>query len=280
MAVRFFYVDESHNNNLFCLSAIGIRHSVWKECFDKARHFRERLNKDYGIFIRKEIHAYKFLSGRGDVSSRMVSKWERSRIFNQILQMIASLPEVMLFNICLKKCEHSDPHMVAWDRLVNRIERTMVAMEQRELPTRKELLAKCRQSISEDDYSKLEHRLLSYFSRAVIIADEGRELEITRALRKMHVYNPIPSRYNVWGDGQATRNIPAERIIEDPVFKDSSRSYFIQLADCVAYSLLKREEPPIPRIKKYKIHEMFDAHLSGVCFRKASPRDPLGIVRR
>jgi len=71
-----------------------------------------------------------------------------------------------------------------------------------------------------------------------------------------------------------------ERIIEDPVFKDSSRSYFIQLADCVAYALLKREVEPTPRIEKYAIHKMFDDNLSGVCFKKASSQDPLGIVRK
>ena len=141
MAVRLFYVDESYDGVLFCLSALGIRHSAWKDCFDQVRDFRKRLKADYGIFLRKEIHAHKFLSGRGRVSERVVSKWERSRIFAKTLRLIASLPEAMLFNICLTKSEHADPHMVAWDRLVNRIERTMLAMEQQELPLRKALLS-------------------------------------------------------------------------------------------------------------------------------------------
>jgi hypothetical protein len=126
----------------------------------------------------------------------------------------------------------------------------------------------------------VEARLLAYRARAVIIADEGREPDITRTLRKMSVFNPIPSRFGSWEPGVASRNIATERIIEDPVFKPSHQSYFLQLADCVAYALLKREVPPSTNVKKYEIHKMFESALSGACFRPASPRDPLGIVRK
>jgi hypothetical protein len=54
----------------------------------------------------------------------------------------------------------------------------------------------------------------------------------------------IPSRFSAWHDGSLTMNITTDPVIEDPVFKPSNRSYFIQLADCVAYALLKREVPP------------------------------------
>jgi hypothetical protein len=67
---------------------------------------------------------------------------------------------------------------------------------------------------------------------------------------------------------------------EDPVFKQSHQSYMIQLADCVAFSLLKREVPPTPLIKKYGIQHMFEKNIAGVCLRAASRKDPLGIVRK
>ena len=63
------------------------------------------------------------------------------------------------------------------------------------------------------------------------------------------------------------------------MFKPSDCSYFIQLADCVAFALLKREVPPTPVISKYGIDQMFDSTLTGICFRPAAPRDPFGIVR-
>jgi hypothetical protein len=119
-----------------------------------------------------------------------------------------------------------------------------------------------------------------YKSRAFIIADEGKEDQITRALRRMHVHNPIPSSKGGWSDGRITKNITVERIIEDPVFKNSERSYFIQLADCIAFALLKRETAPTPKVKKYGIDKMFDEALACRCYKAASPKDRLGIVRK
>lgn len=155
----------------------------------------------------------------------------------------------------------------------------MLEYERIEGPLRRGLSDRVAAKLNAQDSERIGERLGVYRSRAVIFADEGREYEITKALRKMHVFNPIPSQLGGWASGSYTKNITTDRIIEDPVFKRSDRSYFIQLADCVAYALLKREVPPTPVIARYKIDEMFEDILSGVCYKAASPRDPLGIVR-
>lgn len=278
MPVRFFYVDESYDNLKYCLSAIMIRHSDWKECFDIVREHRLNLKKDYGIYLRKEIHARDLVTGKGKISEQVIGKWQRSRIFQGLLNLVASLPNVKLFNVCLNIADHSDPQMVAWDRIINRIERTMLEFERIELPLRRGLTALTEEKLPAIEAEKIAQRLNIYRSRAVIFADEGRELEITKALRKMHVFNPIPSQFGGWPSGP-TKNITTERIIEDPVFKPSDRSYLIQMADCIAFALLKSEVPPTPKIARYGIHDMFDKTLRGICFRPASPRDSLGIVR-
>ena len=144
---------------------------------------------------------------------------------------------------------------------------------------RKKLLAELPPAHGEPD-GLLSKRLLAYAPRALIVADEGREDEITKAYRKMTVFNPIPSQFGQWEAGKSAKNIPLSKMIEDPVFKQSHKSFFVQLADCVAFALLKRETPPTPNIEKYGIHLFFDECLAGVCFKKASPGDPLGIVRK
>jgi hypothetical protein len=106
-----------------------------------------------------------------------------------------------------------------------------------------------------------------------------REGQIKKAMRRMHVYNPIPSQFGEWPDGERARNITTDRIIEDPIFRVSGHSYFVQLADCVAYALLKREVPPTERVTKYGIDKMFESILGHKCFRKACRKNPLGIVR-
>jgi hypothetical protein len=280
MSVRFFYIDESFNADKFCLSAIAIRHTEWRECFERVRQHRRFLKNDHGVFLRKEIHAQEFVNGRGRVADRVIGKHDRSRIFEGLLKLVAQLPSVFVINICLDVKGRKNVQLDAWDRLMNRIERTLVGFEEVELPLRRNLVASLPAEYPEATRQQLEFRLNLFRARAVIVADEGREREITRALRKMGVYNPIPSRIGTWDDGSRTKNVPVERVIEDPVFKKSHQSYFIQLADSVAYSLLKRETVPTPNAKRYGIDKMFEDTLAGVCWKKASRFDPLGIVRQ
>ena len=279
MSVRIFYVDESYDANKFCLTAIGIKHGLWKECFERVQQHRRLLKQDHGMFIRKEIHAHEFVGGRGQVSDQMIPKHTRSRIFRGLLGLVAQLPGVLLFNICLDRKGRRDAQLDAWDRLLNRIERTLLSFEQSEVPLRKKLLAELPPPQGVPD-GLLSKRLLAYAPRAIIVADEGREDEITKAYRKMTVFNPIPSQFGQWEAGKNAKNIPLSKMIEDPVFKPSHKSFFVQLADCVAFALLKRETPPTPNIEKYGINHFFDECLAGVCFKKASPGDPLGIVRK
>lgn len=154
----------------------------------------------------------------------------------------------------------------------------MLAAEKRELPLRKQLLADLPHNTTTPG-DMLQSRLLNYAPRAMVFADQGRETEITRVYRKMTVFNPVPSQFGTWSEG-ATKNLPLQRIIEDPVFKASHHSFFIQLADCVSFALLKKEVPPTPNIAKYGVEKFFEQCLAGVCFKKASPKDPLGIVRK
>ena len=280
MSVRLFYVDESYDATRFCLSAIGIRHADWRECFRRVRQHRAVLKQDHGIYLRKEIHAQEFVSGRGRISSTVVTKHDRARIFESLLGLVAALPNVMVINICLDTAGRADPQLDAWDRLLNRIERTLLEIERRELPLRRHLLTQLPAVVTDALRGSLATRLNAYRARALIFADQGRELEITKALRKMHAFNPIPSQFGEWPGSVKAKNIPVERVIEDPVLKQSHQSYFIQLADCVAFSLLKREVSPTPLVKKYGIHRMFERHVAAVCLRPASPKDPLGIVRK
>ena len=114
---------------------------------------------------------------------------------------------------------------------------------------------------------------------AFLIFDEGKEKMITRAYRRLRIFNPVPSRYEAWEEGERTRNIPVENVIGGPAFRSSDGDYLLQMADLIAHALLKQEEEPIPRVETHGIHEAF-AILDHALNRKATRRDPQGIVRR
>ena len=52
-------------------------------------------------------------------------------------QLVASLPDLMVINVCLEVAGRKNPQLDAWDRLLNRIERMLLEVERRELPLRK-----------------------------------------------------------------------------------------------------------------------------------------------
>jgi hypothetical protein len=240
--MRLIYIDDSGDDSATAYSALCIHEAKWRECFRMIRELRRDFKRRYGLFVRKELHATELVAGRGHLSDTVVTKHQRSLVFRETIQMVSKMPSMMIPNACDRKSEK----MRLFERLVNRLNRTLDAQG--------------------------EHGLL--------FIDQGNEVEYTRLIRRMGVFNPIPSRFGTWiGTGEATKNIPVSRLIEDPVFKESSSSFFIQCADLVAFSLLRKEYPLESR-NKYGVHECFDL-LDGVLFKRAFDKDPSkqGIIR-
>ena len=237
--MHLIYIDDSRDESLCVFSALAIPAEKWKGNFKAVKDFRVRLKEQHGIFMRAELHATDLVAGRGRISGNAVFKGTRCRIFHEAIQLTASLDSVRLFNSCMEV--KKEPW--AFERLLNRINRTMKA----------------------------------WGSRALILSDAGKESEYTRLCRKMGVYNPIPSRFGEWPDGKETKNIPLEYVVEDPIFKDSRRSYFVQLADLCAFALLRRENQ-IPSRNRYGIHQAFD-QLDPILVKEANGKDAQGIIR-
>lgn len=233
------YIDDSGDERFRVFSALSIPLIVWNECFEQVRSFRRDLRKKEGIYVTVELHATDFVGGRGRISENIIPKGARCRIFRETLQFLATLPGVQLFNAAATKANEAR----LYERMLNRINRTMMAWD----------------------------------SQALLVSDEGKDY--TYLVRKMRVFNPIPSKYGTWENGNLTHNIVLDRIIEDLFFRKSERSYFIQLADFSAYALF-RSEQPIPSKAKYQIDQAFGV-LKDICLPQCYSGDPrkLGIIR-
>lgn len=241
--MHFIYIDDSTERPLNIFSALCVPCDKWDEVFSVLKLWRKNLRDVHGIPLNFELHATEFLSGRGS-SGRLseLSRHKRAQIFHStvnITEWLFDQKGCSLFNVA----NYSDNQFEAFERLLNRINRTMTARN----------------------------------SRCHLICDQGKEAQYIKLVRKLKVHNPIPSRYGEWADGSTTRNMPLDRILEDPQFKDSKSSYFIQHVDFIAYSLLRREQPT-PKTKRHGVHKTFeqlDNCLEKVCNR----RDPKGIIR-
>jgi len=242
------YIDESYDDTTFVMSALIIPAHSWRAAFTHLQQYRKYLKQRYGIFTSKEFHATDFVAGRGRIAPSPVPKGLRAHIFREYLQVHAALPGAAIISGCWSKEDMSqnEVHAKAFARIQERLQRRCVALN----------------------------------SQIISIVDEGRAAELQKVARRSKVWNPVGSQYGAWEDGSAFKNIPNDRLIEDPVFKPSHQSYFLQSADFIAYALLKSEVPATRHVAKYKLADVYDS-LEPICVKKASRKDPrgLGIVR-
>jgi hypothetical protein len=229
--MHLVYIDDSYERPYITVAAIAIPAAQWRDCFALVREWRHKLKITDGILINREFHATEFVAGRGRLGPKIITKHRRSQIFHSAFVLMNSIPSLRMFSAC-----RSDNADWAFERLITRIHKTMEAWD----------------------------------SYALLICDEGKEVEYTRLSRKLAVFNPIRV-------GPYLNNVATKRILEDPFFKKSDRSYFIQLADFCSYGLLRREKRLASK-DKYGIHKGFDC-LANVVVREASPRDPMGVIR-
>src|SRR5215472_3799810 len=161
---------------LFVYSALIVDSGDWNDAFADIKQLRQELRRDHGIYMRQELHAWKFASGKGQIADRPVLKPERTDVFRKMLKFVAD--HGRFFKVISSV---NTDEFFAFDRIINRINRTAEA----------------------------------YGQYTILICDEGQEVQFTRRLRKMRVHNPIPSDRGVWEDtGAVTKNIPVSRILE------------------------------------------------------------------
>ena len=241
--MHFVYIDDSTERPTHIFSALLVPIKQWNDVFAAVKSWRVRLREKDGISLHYELHAQKFVSGRGTAGAlETISRHRRAQIFHSAFLLGASLAPLGVRSI--NTCRTDDLQDRTFERLLNRINRTMQAWD----------------------------------SHAHLICDEGKEDYYVKMVRRMRVHNFIPSNRGVWQDNQqAAKNITLDRIIEDPQFKSSASSYLIQLCDFYAFGLLRRENPT-PSIKRYGAHKSFDC-LKPIIVPQCNVKDPMGIIR-
>ena len=252
--MRLYYIDESEGPTCYVRSALGVDAERWNDLFTDIQEWRRELREGYGIPPDRELHACDLLAGRGMLArnggaNERLAPRQGAEVFMDGLRRIedaaSSIGGVEVINVCLRKPDVKAYEQVSLDRLLNRINASVKAAGR----------------------------------HAFLIFDEGKERMITRAYRRLRIFNPVPSRYERWEEGERTRNIPVENVIGGPAFRSSDSDHLLQMADLIAHALLKQEEEPVPRVENLGIHDAFSI-LDKALNRRASRQDPQGIVRR
>ncbi len=250
------YVDESGDVGLqdtptryFVLSGLAVHELRWSPYLEQIIAFRRRIRKRYGLHMREEIHASAMINDPGEMLR--IKRHNRLAIIRKFADELAQMSDLNVINVVVDKSNKSAEYDVfeqAWQALIQRFENTISKRNFRGPQNPEE--------------------------RGVIIADSTDARKLVRIIRRMRRYNPVPSRPEY---GEGYRNILLQTVIEDPWFKDSAESFYIQAADLCAF-LLYQHLAPNAYMKK-KSGQNYLERLQPIFCTVASTTDPLGIVR-
>lgn len=250
------YVDESGDCGLqnsptryFVLSGLVIHELRWQTYLNQFIAFRQRLRQQFGLRLREEMHAAAMISSPGPLVR--IKRYDRLAIIRAFADELAAMADANLINIVVDKQGKGPDYDVfdmAWRVLIQRFENTM---------SRHNFAGPA----NPDD-------------RGMIFPDHTDDKKLVGLLRQMRRYNPV---YHQAAVGVGYRNLTLSKVIEDPNFRQSDHSYFIQAVDLAAFLLYQRLAPNA-YMRKKSGHTYFD-RLDPILCKVASSKDPQGIVR-
>jgi hypothetical protein len=209
--VLLAYADESGDSGPLTKSGASLTYTVgcllieaddWPAAFDAMLAYRRDLRTRHGVPMRAELKSTYLISGSGPLRPLKLTPSERQTIFREHLRLLGSA-KMRAFGVVIDKRSAnlpSAPDQLAWETIMERLERTTKAAK----------------------------------TPFALLHDNGNNLLVRKVARKARRRITAGSFY---GNGQIT--LAAQRFVDDPVPRDSSESYAIQLADMVAYAAFR-----------------------------------------
>lgn len=250
------YVDESGDSGMinsptryyFVLTGLVIHELRWQTNLEQIVSFRGRMRDEFGLRVREEIHAAAMINKPGGLGR--IKRNDRLTIIRGFANELAKMNDLNIINVVVDKQGKAvdyDPFTMAWKVLTQRFENTL-SYQNFPGPT------------NPDD-------------RGMLFADHTDDKKLMQLLRQMRRYNPVPNQPTF---GLGYRNLVLTSIIEDPNFRDSEHSYFVQAADVAAFLLYQRLAPS--SYVRRKSGQNYFRRLDSVLCKVASLSDPDGIV--
>lgn len=201
------YFDESgddgypkYSSEIFVLTSIYFHNSVWQENYRKLHILRKFLYQKFNFPVKQEFHTREFITDK-DPYHGVYSPAERKQILTYFCKAIQKL-DLKIISVVIDKKKINRP---AYDVLKNALTYNVQRIEN-------------------------DLNYIASDSKFLIITDEGRVGKMRATTRAIQRFNYIPSLYNPDSYRKEIKNL-----IEDPLPKRSSESYFIQLADTCSF---------------------------------------------
>ena len=192
------YYDESGDDGfpstsspLFVLTAMYQHHLNWKENYERVKAFKKQLAHDFPFPFHEELHTREFILNKAPYHLWGISEEDRAHIIDLYCQLTAQLEAKIISVVIVKdRLQKKDIDILdtALTYSVQRIENDLAADPQ---------------------------------NRFEIITDWGRVGKMRKTTRRVQKINFIPSKF-----GPNPRRQEIQKLIEDPLPKDSSESLF------------------------------------------------------
>ena len=201
------YFDESgddgypvYSSELFVLSSIYFHYRSWKKNFAAIHSFRHELKSKSDLPVKQEFHTKEFVNDKNPYHGKYTTTKRRSILF-EYCQFVSTLDFKIITVVIDKTRINRQKYDVLKNALTYNIQRI------------------------ENDLNLPEHD-----GQFLIITDEGRVKKMRETSRAIQRINYIPSR--IYSQPYRKEIV---RLLEDPLPKPSSESYFIQIADMISF---------------------------------------------
>ena len=247
-SVFMAYIDESGNKGLngsycYSLGVVLIDSAVWPSAFNDLIAFRRQAKQRFGIPVRAELKANFLLHNKGPLRALALSESARFAVYRAHMRMLHKIGAqcfavVIQKQLLATKQPGRDPFEVAWEYALQRLERFATKS-----PT-----------------------------NVLIVHDEGEPRAIRALSRKARRAGTAGSQF-----GMGYLRVPFDRLVDDPVSRDSQQSYFVQLADLCAYAAFRHVHAPPPRPVNVVPQTMWTEAGTAI-LTAVSAKGPQGIV--
>jgi len=189
----------------FVLTAVLIDIEDWEKILGRFKSLRSDLRHNYKVNKSEHIHAFELLGGGGvwrHIKYAHLNSAKRLSMFAYILSSYSNWPEPKVISVVVSKLTNY--------KSINP------------------------DTAREKAYENLVNRIDKTLDgeKYMIINDGQEDDKIIRQLRKLRAYNKLNTSY------AGTVDIEIRSLIEDPLFKYSKNSYFLQYVDHIAYATL------------------------------------------
>ncbi len=218
--------------------------NAWNRLHRRVRDWRRRLERRCGIPADACLYPSDLLTSAASSCGCGCHAQSTSKHGAEVVAQGLRVAEdfavetggVQIFNVCLDLDEAPAYLRVALDRLFNRVNAT-AAREG---------------------------------GHALLIFGQEPDAMVVRTYERLRSYNPVPVR--ACADGWHTRNLPIDRIIVGPPFRNPDTDCLLEVAGLVVHALLWWEEPAAG------VDSGAFAVLDRALNRRASRNDPQGVV--